>query len=50
MYIKQKYPSVHDFWRGDGGVGRAGGQEGGGQWGGRISQVDMIECLCGHRL
>ena len=34
---------------GGGGGGREGGQEGGGQWGGKISQMDMMECLCGHR-
>ena len=55
IYIKQKCLCVRQIWRGDSGTGGESGQEGrggggGGQWGGGISQMDMMECLGGHRL
>ena len=45
--IKQKCVSLSYVLRGEAGEGE---QEGGGQWGGGISQMNMMECLGGHRL
>ena len=42
--------SVRHVWSEDGGGGREGGQEGGGQWKGGISPMDMMECLGGHEV